>query len=43
MHGEEKASQFDGQIIGKGDLKYALAATDTFVAEVGPELAPGKA
>jgi len=37
MHGQEKASQFGGQIIGKGDLKYALAATDSFVAEVGPD------
>ena len=37
MHGEKKASQFGGQIIGKGDLKYALAATDSFVAEVGPD------
>ena len=37
MHGQAKASQFGGQVIQKGNLKYALAATDSFVAEVGPD------
>ena len=37
MHGQGKASQFSGQVIQKGNLKYALAATDSFVAEVGPD------
>src|SRR5271166_3332188 len=31
------ANRFGGQVIRKGDLKYALAATDSFVAEVSPD------
>ena len=37
MHGQAKARQFGGQVIQKGNLKYALAATDSFVAEVAPD------
>ena len=36
MASDISAPQFGGQIIRKGDLKYALAATDAFVAEVSP-------
>jgi amidase len=36
MASDLSAPQFSGQIIRKGDLKYALAATDAFVAEVSP-------
>ena len=37
MQRKMKTGSFGGQIIRKGDLKYALAATDSFVAEVGPD------
>jgi amidase len=37
MNRQVKANPFGGQVIRKGDLKYALAATDSFVAEVGPD------
>jgi len=37
MHGQVQANPFGGQVIRKGDLKYALAATDSFVAEVGSD------
>ncbi len=36
MASDISATRFSGQIIRKGDLKYALAATDAFVAEVSP-------
>ncbi|HEY7644267.1 MAG TPA: acetamidase/formamidase family protein, partial [Hyphomicrobiales bacterium] len=36
MASDLSATPFNGQIIRKGDLKYALAATDAFVAEVSP-------
>ena len=32
----DTGTTFGGQIIRKGDVKYALAATDSFVAEVRP-------
>lgn len=31
-----RAPGFTGQVIRKGDLKYALAATDSFIAEIKP-------
>ena len=37
MHRQVKLNPLSGQVIRKGDLKYALAATDSFVAEVGPD------
>ncbi len=37
MYRQVKANPFGGQVIRKGDLKYALAATDSFVAEVDPD------
>jgi len=37
MHRQVKLNPLSGQAIRKGDLKYALAATDSFVAEVGPD------
>jgi amidase len=36
MAGDIAGAAFSGQIIRKGDLKYALAATDSFIAEVKP-------
>ena len=36
MAGDIAGAAFSGQVIRKGDLKYALAATDSFVAEVKP-------
>jgi acetamidase/formamidase len=36
MANDSTGTAFNGQIIRKGDLKYALAATDSFIAEVKP-------
>ncbi len=36
MAGDIAGAAFSGQVIRKGDLKYALAATDSFIAEVKP-------
>jgi amidase len=36
MANDPSATSFNGQVIRKGDLKYALAATDSFIAEVKP-------
>lgn len=36
MAGDLTSAPFGGQVIRKGDLKYALAATDSFIAEVKP-------
>lgn len=37
MAGDIAGAPFNGQVIRKGDLKYALAATDSFIAEVKPD------
>ncbi len=36
MASDLSGTAFNGQVIRKGDLKYALAATDSFIAEVKP-------